>query len=80
MFTTCGLTSMLCPCSIFLFHINVQLAVVTLCGIAVISLLTMIHGEFMRKMGRRSQDALARANTVASQVLSLIRVVRSHGR
>jgi len=30
-------------------------------------------------MGRRSQESLAKANAVAGQVLSLVRVVRSHG-
>lgn len=41
--------------------------------------LTTLHGEFIRPMGRRSQESLAKANAVAGQVLSLVRVVRSHG-
>lgn len=65
--------------SIFLFRINRNLACVTVFGVFLIGALTTLHGEFIRRMGRRSQDALAKANSVAGQILSLIRVVRSHG-
>lgn len=65
--------------SIFLFRINRGLALVTVLGIFLIGALTTLHGEFIRRMGRRSQDSLAKANAVAGQILSLVRVVRSHG-
>lgn len=65
--------------SIFLFRINRCLALVTFLGIFLIGALTTLHGEFIRRMGRRSQDSLAKANAVAGQILSLVRVVRSHG-
>lgn len=65
--------------SIFLFRINRGLALVTVFGIFLIGALTTLHGEFIRRMGRRSQDSLAKANAVAGQILSLVRVVRSHG-
>lgn len=65
--------------SIFLFRINRGLALVTVIGIFLIGALTTLHGEFIRRMGRRSQDSLAKANAVAGQILSLVRVVRSHG-
>lgn len=65
--------------SVFLFRIDRGLALVTLVGIFLIGALTTLHGDFIRCMGRRSQDALARANSVSGQILSLIRVVRAHG-
>lgn len=41
--------------SIFLFRINRNLAFVTVFGIFLIGALTTLHGEFIRRMGRRSQ-------------------------
>ncbi len=41
--------------SIFLFRINRNLACVTVFGIFLIGALTTLHGEFIRRMGRRSQ-------------------------
>ena len=63
----------------FLFRIHRGLPLVTMSRILCIGALTTLHGEFIRRMGRHSQDSLAKANAVAGQILSFIRVIRGHG-
>ena len=55
--------------SIFLFRINRNLAFVTVLGIFFIGALTTLHGEFIRRMGRRSQVSHRRDEPTPCPVL-----------
>lgn len=63
----------------YLCMLSPQLAAVCLGASALLWLVALRYGEFQRQSQRLTQDTLAGCNTVAEEVFSLSRIVRTFG-
>ncbi|EDO45926.1 predicted protein, partial [Nematostella vectensis] len=62
---------------IFMFKLSWQLSVVTMIGLPLIAFLSEVYGNYYKKLSTAVQDAIARTNEVAAEVVSSMKTVRS---
>ncbi|XP_026107371.1 ATP-binding cassette sub-family B member 9-like [Carassius auratus] len=62
---------------IFMFGMSWKLSVVTIMGFPYIAVVSMLYGEYYKKLTKEVQTALAQANKVAEETISAMRTVRS---
>ncbi len=62
----------------YLFRLNGRMAAAACGGLLLMSGVSFVNGAFSRWLSKRTQDEVARSNSVAEQALSLVRLVRSH--
>eukprot|EP00638_Chattonella_subsalsa_P007545 CAMPEP_0117760896 /NCGR_PEP_ID=MMETSP0947-20121206/16919_1 /TAXON_ID=44440 /ORGANISM="Chattonella subsalsa, Strain CCMP2191" /LENGTH=645 /DNA_ID=CAMNT_0005581707 /DNA_START=246 /DNA_END=2183 /DNA_ORIENTATION=+ len=62
----------------YLFQLNWRLAMLACGAMTLVSCATSLYSIISRRLSRKVQDSLGKANSAAEQALSLIRVVRAH--
>ncbi|MEQ2280346.1 hypothetical protein AMECASPLE_018779 [Ameca splendens] len=62
---------------IFMFRMSWKLTLVTMMGFPFIGLVSMLYGEYYKKLTKEVQTVLAEANKVAEETISAMRTVRS---
>ena len=62
---------------VFMFKLSWQLSVVTLIAIPIIAIVTEAYGVYYKRLSKSVQDAVARANELAAEVMSSMKTVRS---
>jgi ABC-type multidrug transport system fused ATPase/permease subunit len=65
---------------IVLFVINWKLTLVQLCVVPFVAVMARVYGGTIKKLSKKTQDALAEATTTAEESFSSIRTVRSFSR
>lgn len=65
-------------CLPLVFMISTRLTLVMILSVPVMMILAVVFGAFIRKLSRRSQDALAEANIVVDETLQSIDSVKSY--
>ena len=62
---------------IFMFKLSWKLSVVALIGLPLIAFISDIYGEYYKKLSTQVQEATAKANEIAAEVVSSMKTVRS---
>ena len=62
---------------VFMFKLSWKLSVVTLIGLPLVAFISDIYGEYYKKLSTQVQEATAKANEIAAEVVSSMKTVRS---
>ena len=62
---------------VFMFKLSWKLSIVTLIGLPLIAFISEIFGNYFKKLSTRVQEATAKANEIAAEVVSSMKTVRS---
>jgi len=62
---------------VFMFYLSWKLSMVAFISVPVIVIISKFYGNYLRKLAKASQDALADANTTAEETISSMMTVRS---
>lgn len=62
---------------VFMFKLSWKLSIVTLIGLPLVAFISDIYGEYYKKLSTQVQEATAKANEIAAEVVSSMKTVRS---
>lgn len=62
---------------VFMFKLSWKLSVVTLIGLPLVAFISDLYGEYYKKLSTQVQEATAKANEIAAEVVSSMKTVRS---
>ena len=62
---------------VFMFNLSWKLTVVTLVALPLIAFISEIYGDYYKKLSTEVQEATAKANEIAAEVVSSMKTVRS---
>lgn len=62
---------------VFMFKLSWKLSIVTLMGLPLVAFISDIYGDYYKKLSTQVQEATAKANEVAAEVVSSMKTVRS---
>ena len=62
---------------VFMFKLSWKLSIVTLIGLPLVAFISEIFGNYFKKLSTQVQEATAKANEVAAEVVSSMKTVRS---
>lgn len=62
---------------VFMFKLSWKLTVVTLIGLPLVAFISDIYGDYYKKLSTEVQEATAKANEIAAEVVSSMKTVRS---
>lgn len=62
---------------VFMFKLSWKLTIVTLIGLPLVAFISDIYGEYYKKLSTQVQEATAKANEIAAEVVSSMKTVRS---
>ena len=62
---------------VFMFKLSWKLSIVVVVGLPLVALVSEVYGEYYKKISAAVQDAVAKANEVAAEVVSAMKTVRS---
>lgn len=62
---------------VFMFKLSWKLTVVTLVGLPLVAFISDIYGDYYKKLSTEVQEATAKANEIAAEVVSSMKTVRS---
>lgn len=62
---------------VFMFKLSWKLSIVTLIGLPLVAFISEIFGNYFKKLSTQVQEATAKANEIAAEVISSMKTVRS---
>ena len=62
---------------VFMFKLSWKLSIVTLIGLPLVAFISEIFGNYFKKLSTQVQEATAKANEIAAEVVSSMKTVRS---
>ena len=62
---------------VFMFKLSWKLTIVTLIGLPLVAFISDIYGDYYKKLSTEVQEATAKANEIAAEVVSSMKTVRS---
>ncbi|XP_058889028.1 LOW QUALITY PROTEIN: ABC-type oligopeptide transporter ABCB9 [Acipenser ruthenus] len=62
---------------VFMFTLSWKLSLITFMGFPFVMLVSKLYGKYYKRLAREVQDALAKANNIAEETVSAMKMVRS---
>ena len=62
---------------VFMFKLSWKLSIVTLIGLPLVAFISEVFGNYFKKLSSQVQEATAKANEIAAEVISSMKTVRS---